>query len=237
MKKLLLSAFLLSSTLGVFAQTTAKKSSLAIGLGPSFAVGDFSSKTASDESAGLAITGFFIDLGYQYQFSKNVGSITLFKGKIHAIDKNAFGYTVPTGSGGSVKFDATSWKIGSILSGLTQTFPLSSGGTFSVEFRELAGVQFTSSPELNINYNIPGLGSYSGTQESQSAKSFAYLVGLGFKYQISNGLGLKLFGDYNNSNVTFKQFTITSGATTTTLPESKQNTGTINAGVGLVIEL
>lgn len=237
MKKLLFSILLFSFSATVVAQTKAKKSSLFIGLGPSFPIGDFSSKNSADDKAGLAATGFYFDLGYQYQVAKNVGVITMFKWKIHGISKDALRYSLPTGSGGSLSVNTTTWKAGSILAGLTQRIPFSKSEKLSLEFREVAGVQFTSSPELNVSYSIPGLGSSSSKQESQSGTSFAYLLGLGFKYQINNTLGLRLLGDYNDSNVNFKQFTVNSGGNTITVPSSKQKTGTIDVGLGLTIGL
>lgn len=217
-----------------YSQTIDKKSSVFIGLGPSIPIGDFSSKDASDEKSGLAATGFYFDLGYQYQFSQNFGAIAMFKWKTHGIAKEALSFELPDGSGGSASISATTWRMGSALAGLTQVFPLKNE-RFSVEFRELAGVQFTSSPEVNFSFNIPDFGSISSKQESQSATSFAYLVGLGFKYQINNKLGLRLYGDFNNSTVNFKEYTVGSGETAITAPSSKQNTGNIDVGLGLVI--
>lgn len=237
MKKRLLSALLLFCSVTTFAQSTAKKSSIFIGLGPSIPIGDFASKNSSDEKDGLATTGFYFDLGYQYQFSKNVGAIAIFKWKTHGIAKEALRYAVPDGSGGRLSINAGSWKTASVLGGVIQTFALSKSENFKIEFREAAGIQFTSTPELDVNYNIPGVGSSSGKQESQSAKSFAYLLGMAFKYQLSSTLGLRLYGDFNNSNANFKAFTVNSGGTTVTVPSSKQKTGTIDVGLGLTIGL
>lgn len=235
MKTLLLSILLFSCSVTAFAQSTAKKSSVFIGLGPSIPVGDFSGQDASDYRDGLAVTGFYVDLGYQYQFSKNIGAVAIFKGKTLGIDKEALNYTVPYGSGGSISVNAGTWRMGSILAGLTQSFALSKSEIFAIEFREAAGVQFTSSPEVSINYNIPGIGVGSSKQESQSATSFAYLLGLGFKYQLNSNLGLKLYGDYNNSNANFKESMVANDAGSTSVPSSKQKTGTIDVGLGLTI--
>jgi hypothetical protein len=235
MKKLLLSILLLSSSLIIFAQSPVNKSTVFIGLGPSFPIGDFSAKDASDEKSGLAATGFYFDLGYQYQFTENFGAIGMYKWKTHGIAKGTLNYAVPTGSGGSASVHTTNWKMGAILAGVTQTFALSQNEKFSIAFREVAGVQFTSTPALNISYNIPGIGNSSSNQESQSATSFAYLLGIGFKYQLDQTLGLKVYADLNNANVEFKEFTVNSGAATVTAPSSKQKTGTIDLGLGLTI--
>ncbi|TKC10015.1 hypothetical protein FA048_07345 [Pedobacter polaris] len=233
MKKLLLSVLLLSSSITTFAQNNFKKSSAFIELGPSIPTGDFASKVASDEKAGLATTGFYFDLGYQYQFSKNVGAIAMFNWRINGIDKQALNYSLPTGSGGSMSVTTTTWRMASILGGLNQSFPLIKNEKLSIEFRELAGVQFSSSPEINVSYNIPGVGSSSGKQESSNATSFSYLLGLGFKYKLSNSLGLRLNADYHSSNPKFTVITYPADAPVE--HKSEQKISTINVGVGLVI--
>ena len=235
MKQLFLTILLLSCASLAFSQSTEKKSSIFIGLGPSIPVGDFSSKNASDDKDGLAATGFHVDLGYQYQFLKNVGAIAMINGRTCGVAKDALFYSLPDGSGGSASTSATTWRMASVLAGLTQTFALSKDEAFSIEFREAAGIQFTSSPEVGVNFTIPGFGSASAELESQSATSFAYLLGLGFKYQLSSNLGLKLYGDFNNSNAKFKEYTVNNGGTAVTAPASNQKTGTIDLGLGLII--
>jgi hypothetical protein len=237
MKKVLLSILLLSASLTTFSQSTLDKSSVFIGLGPSMPIGDFSSKEATDEKAGLAALGFYFDLGYQFKFSKNVGAIGIFKGKTYGISKDALKYALPNGSGGSMSVEASTWKMGSILAGLTQDVSLFKSEFVTLELREAAGVQFTSTPEINVRYNIPGIGSSTNNQQSQSAASFTYLLGLGFRYQLNNHLGLKLYGDFNTSQVKFKDIMVVSGGTTTVVSSSQQTTGTIDVGLGLTIGL
>ena len=237
MKKLLLALVLLLCSSTIFAQSTIHKSSVFIGLGPSIPTGDFSSTDVSNDKSGLATTGFYLDLGYQYLFTKNLGVLAFYKWKVNGISEDALDYSVPTGSGGSLAVSATSWKVSSTLIGLSQTFALTKNKKLSIEFREVAGVQFTSSPELNVNYSIPGIGSSSAKQESQSSISFAYQLGLGFKYQLNNKLQMRMFGDFNNSNASFKEYSITTGGNTVTAPASKQKTGTIDVGLGLAFGL
>jgi len=237
MKKILLSILLFSASCTAFSQSTPGKSAVFIGLGPSLPVGQFGLKDATNEDAGMAAVGFYLDFGYQYQFSKNVGAIAMFKGKIHGLSKDALNYALPTGSGGSISIESSTWKMGSVLLGLSQRLPLIKSNAFAIEFREAAGVQFTSSPRLNVRYNIPGIGSSNVTQESQSASSFAYLLGVSFSYQLDSHLALKLYGDYNNSNVKFKDITVTTEGNTTVIAAPHQKTGTIDVGLGLTIGL
>lgn len=235
MKKLFLSVLFFSIAAITFAQNVAKKSSVFVDLGASLPTGDFASKNVSDEKDGLATTGFFFDLGYQYQFSKNVGAIAMFNWKINGIDKNALNYSLPTGSGGSMSITTTTWRMAAVLGGLTQSFAITKDEKLAIEFRELAGVQFSSSPEVNLSYSIPGIGSSSSKQESSDATSFSYLLGMGFKYKLSETLGLRLMADYHTSNPKFTLVSYPADAPVEYL--SEQKIGTFNVGVGLVIGL
>ena len=237
MKKLLIITLLLSASLTTFSQSTYTKSSAFIGLGPSIPIGDFGSKSATDEKAGLAAVGFQLDLGYQYRFSKYVGAIAMLKGRINGLAKETLNYSLPTGSGGSLSVDATTWKTGAVLAGLTQYIPLTKSELFTLEFREAAGVQITASPEVDVQYNIAGSQTPNSRQPSESATSFAYVLGLGFQYQLNSHLGLKIYGDFNNSNVRFEDVTINIGDSTPLVAPNKQKTGTIDLGVGLTIGL
>lgn len=234
MKNLTLSfLLLLLSSVSVFAQTSSKKSSIFIDLGASFPTGDFNAKNVADEKAGLATTGFFIDLGYQYQFSKSIGAIAMFGWKTNGIDKNSLNYSLPTGSGGSMSINAEAWQMANVLAGLTQSISLTKNEKFFLEFRELAGVQFSSSPEINFNYSIPGIGSGSNKQEKSNASSFIFLLGTGFKYMLSDKIGLKLSADYMSSNPKF--MVITYPADAPVEHQSEQKISSLNIGAGLVL--
>jgi len=233
MKKFLFSILLIYASVTIFAQAPTKKSSIFLDLGPTFSTGDFASKNASDEKDGLATAGFFFDLGYQYQFSKNVGVIAMFNWKINGIDKEALNYSLPTGSGGSLSVTTTTWRMASVLGGLTQSFALTRNEKLAIEFRELAGVQFSSSPEINANYSIPGIGTGTSKQKSSDATSFSYLLGIGFKYWLTENFGLKLMADYHSSNPKFTVITYPADAPVE--HQSEQKIGTLNVGLGLVI--
>jgi hypothetical protein len=161
----------------------------------------------------------------------------MFKGRIHGLAKEALNYSLPTGSGGSVSVDASIWKTGAVLAGLTQYIPLAKNNLFTLEFREAAGVQITGTPEVDARFNIPDLESVNVNQPSESAASFAYVLGLGFHYQLNSRLGLKIYGDFNNSNVKFEDVTVLFGSSTPLVLPNKQKTGTVDVGVGLTIGL
>jgi len=208
------------------------KSSLDITLGASFPTGNFAGKNLFGEDDGLAKTGAFMELSYRNQFSKVLGFAAALKGSLYGID--ASGFSLPSGTGASSQINTTTWKTGTVLGGIYQLIPLSNNQKFSLEFRELAGIQFSSSPEMTINATIPGVGSMSGKQESASSTSFAYALAAGFRYQLNNSLGLKIFTDYNSSSAKFGSINVSSGGTTAQ-ESSNQKITVVNVGVGLNI--
>jgi hypothetical protein len=207
------------------------KSTISISLGPSFPIGKFALKDMSDEESGLAKIGGFLDLSYGYQLSKYLGITAALKGSVHGIDFSS--YAVPSGVGASSQTTTTTWKTGAILVGLSQVFPLSEDGKFKFELRELAGIQSTKSPEVNVSINVPGIGNMNSKQESAKATSFAYALGAGFSYSVDRAIGLKLFADYGASNPKFD--VSASSGTNTTQQESAQRINMVNLGVGLTI--
>lgn len=235
MKKII---FFLCALFGFFnlsAQTSNPKSFIGISIGPSFPVGDFANKNAYDVNSGLASIGGFLNINYGYKFSDNFGVIAILRGSIHGVDSQTLknSYSLPDGSGGSLSFEAGTWKSGGLLVGLFQGFPLNDSKNLVFELKGALGVQRTSSPSLKIRGNIPGFNTFEGKQESISATSFAYLLGVGFNYGLGNNLTLKFHGDYSSSNPNFKNVVLNTSSDTQT--NSQQNTGTIDVGVGLAL--
>lgn len=210
------------------------KSFIGITLGPSFPTGDFKSKDPANDKSGLANVGAFVDINYSYQFSKFVGITAALKGSINSVDIS--GSQMPSGAGGSMQVNATSWKTGAVLAGIYQTIPLSANEKLSLEFRELLGVQSTKSPEMNASIFIPGFGNFNAMQSSANTTSFVYSLGGGFRYQLNEKIGLKLFADYSSSKAKFDDIMISSGTETETVSNS-QKINSVGLGIGLVIRL
>ncbi|WP_131537165.1 outer membrane beta-barrel protein [Pedobacter nototheniae] len=235
MKKTVFFLCALFGVLNLSAQTSNQKSFIGISVGPSFPVGDFANKNAYDVNSGLASIGGFLNINYGYKFSDNFGAIAILRGSIHGVDSQSLknGYSLPDGSGGSLSYEAGTWKSGGLLVGLFQGFSLNDSKNFVFELKGAIGVQSTSTPSLKIRGNIPGFGSFEGNQESISATSFAYLLGIGLNYGLGNNLTLKFHGDYSGSNPNFKDVVLNPSSDTKT--NSQQNIGTIDVGVGLAL--
>ncbi|KQC00661.1 outer membrane beta-barrel protein [Pedobacter sp. Hv1] len=234
MKKILLFSLISFVYFNVNAQTVSQKSSIGITVGPSFPVGDFASKDLSNSQSGLAKVGGFLGIDYSYRFSKYFGAIVSAQGRIHGVDEKALStYAVPDGSGASLSIATGTWKMGAIMAGIFQVVPLTKDEKLNLEIRALGGYQSTSSPKVDVKISIPGMGSFQDTQESESAGSFAYVVGAGLKYSLSPSLALKLSGDYNGAQPKFTVTTYPADAPVT--QQVKQSIGTFNVGIGLAI--
>jgi len=206
MKKILFVGFCSLFCFTTVIKAQEKKSFAGISIGASIPTGDFGSTDLSNDKAGLAKTGLALRLNYGYHFSKNFGGILIAKGNFNSIDMDAFRqqFSVPTGSGASYSVNTGSYKSGAVLVGMFADMPISADEKFSFEVRALAGYQNSTIPEFNVTMSIPSVGTIDFAQESYSAGSFAYTFGAGFKYKVGNNLALKLNGDYNGANPSFK---------------------------------
>lgn len=225
---------LLLITLSLFLVTNClaqDKGYIAISLGPSIPIGDFSSKNANNESAGWAQTGAIIDFSFAYKFGKNFGISVLLRGQANGIDNNALASELTKQAGGSWTVNSKAWSIGGFMFGGYGSFPISDKVSF--DSRAMIGFLSSTSPELNITLNGSG-GAGWIKQSSVTATSFSYLIGGGFKFDVGRKICLLANLDYLGSKPEFRDVEITSsngGA-----PEKNtysQSFGTINFGIGI----
>lgn len=230
MKKSLFLSLIVFASFSVYAQNFKKESSITIAVGPSFPIGEFANKNLYDDKAGLASVGGFASLAYEHRFSKFFGVVASASGRIHGVDKNALQtYALPTGSGSSLSLRTSTWRFLRVVVGLSQTIPIAKKEMLSLEIRELIGIQFSNSPEIQTLGFIPGIGSINNVEGSQSANSLAYGLGIGLNYKVSNNLKLKMFGDYQGASPKFTY------VNTTAIKDIYQETGVVNVGIGLAI--
>jgi opacity protein-like surface antigen len=221
----LIASILLISTTSLFAQNS-KKSAINILAGPSFPIADFGNKFSDNPKAGLAKLGAFLAVEYDYQLAKDIYLTGRLSGSIHGID---FEYGAPTGS--SLNMSTTNWKNANLFAGFSYMPQLTNRLNFIA--RAIGGYQYTSSPEVKIN--ISGSFNGSSTQESVGASSFGMLFGLGFNYEVTSDIGLRIIADYGNANPKF-EVTQSSGNVATSAPSS-QKIEMVNLGVGISFKL
>jgi len=214
------------------AQDFKKHSSITIAVGPSIPTGEFANKDFFDEKSGLADVGGYAHVGYSYQFSRFFGAVAAVSGRIHGVNKNALQtYALPTGSGSSLNLRTTTWRFLNLMGGISQTVPLTTNEKLTVELREMVGIQFSNSPEIQTSGFIPGIGSLANVQKSQAVNSLAYSLGFGVNYIVASNLGLKLFGDYQGASPAFSFTTYPADAPVE--QKIKQQTSAVSLGLGV----
>jgi hypothetical protein len=225
----------LLSTLFVFMITYSygqDKGYVAISFGPSFPNGDFGSKDINNESAGLANTGAIIDISFTQKFGKNLGMTLLLRGQANGIDTEPLLeelYALNPAVFWTA--ESNSWGIGGFMGGLYGNFPMGNGN-FSFEPRVMVGVVNATSPDILLS-GYAGGQSFWVKSHSTDATDFAYLLGVGFKYNLGTHLCLIANVDYLGASPEFKDALTTSSIGDYETSTFTQTYGTVNMGVGI----
>ena len=229
MKSLKLFAIALSLTLNAFCQD---KGFVAINIGPSIPIGDFASGDENKEKAGFAKTGFFADLSFGYKLGNIFGIGATVRTQSNSYDSqsiedilNLVDPSIMT------KITADPWKCSGLLAGLYGSVPIKEGKT-TFDFRSQIGFMDCRTPAITMSLSAFGF-SESFSMGSSSSTSFAYLLGAGFKFDVSSKICINTGIDYVGTSPEFKIQDFDTGETTT----YSQPISTINIGVGAGIRL
>jgi hypothetical protein len=208
------------------------KGYVAISFGPSFPNGDFGSKGINNESAGFANTGAIIDISFTQKFGKHLGMTLLLRGQANGVDTEPFLDELYAENPSIVwTAESNSWGIGGFMGGIYGNYPLGNGH-FSFEPRVMVGVVNATSPDILLTGYAVGQ-SASVKQHSADATAFAYLLGVGFKYNMGTHLCLIANFDYLAAEPEFKDVVTTSSLGTYETATFSQSFGTVNLGVGI----
>jgi hypothetical protein len=207
------------------------KGYIALTIGASSPMGAFSSKNTNDDSSGLALTGAVVDLSMGYKLSKTLGVAFMIQKQANQLDGQVFIDNIkqnnPTFSG---TVATTSWIANSILVGGYGSFPIAK--KISLESRALVGMAYASSPELSINLTDTNGNNAWFQKSSSNGSSFAYVVGVGLKYDLWKKFCLLAHVDYHNTKPTFKD-TITTNSGPLNSNSYSVTFQTINYGLGI----
>lgn len=232
MKKLLLLIVIIM--LSGSASFSQNKGYVAISLGPSIPTGDFSSKDMNNEAAGFAKTGIFLDLSFAYKIGDNFGVTALLRGQSNKLDGQAISNEMSKKLPDDVSENTSvgSWGVGGILVGGYSSIQITK--QLSFESKLMAGFISANSPEILINLNGPG-GTAWVKQNSTSGNAFAYLAGIGLKYDAGKRICMIAHVDYLGAKPKFNNV-----ETTTNLLDLQNETnnytqtfGSVNIGFGV----
>jgi len=203
--KLRLLFILLLTVQMIYAQSDRQYIGLAVG--PSFPLNDFAKMDLNDSTSGWAKTGVAFEFTYAYRLTNTFG----IQGKIsyssNSFDNFRYEDELTTAysrnpEDSDTTFSSESsknWSSAGFLVGPYLRFPVSR--SLSWDIKALAGVFGVSSPELSLNGSIDDgnkLNEY--YRLNGRGYAFAYSLGTGFKYKVSNYYVL-LFVDYFESKL------------------------------------
>jgi len=203
--KLRLLFILLLATLILNAQSDRQYIGLAVG--PSFPLNDFARMDLNDSTSGWAKTGVAFEFTYAYRLTNNLG----LQGKISYSSNrfDNFRYEDALTSAYSrnpvdpdTSFSSESsknWSSAGFLVGPYLRLPIST--SISWDIKALAGMFSVSSPELILNGSVnDGNKLEEYYRLNGRGYAFAYSLGTGLKYKVSNYYVL-LFVDYFESKL------------------------------------
>lgn len=152
---------------------------ISLRLGPSIPTGDFGSSDLENEEAGFATIGFDVSLNAGYTFYEGFGAAFTWLGNANYIDEDELGITL----------DSSPWTVGAISIG-----PMYMGSVdrFIYQAHMLFGNAVVYNPDLG------------GNLEEDNASSFAFTLGFGGKFLISNRIFLSGTLDIFSTNPNFE---------------------------------
>ena len=208
------------------------KGYVAISIGPSIPIGDFASKDPDNDKAGLAQTGAIFDISFCYKLGKQLGVSALLRGQANSTDKQVIVNELATQlpSGVTADVDTGYWSAGALMVGGYGSFPLSK--KISFDSKIMFGLLTASSPSFDINLNSGG-GMGWVKQESVSSSAFAYLLGVGLKFDAGKRICLLANVDYMGAKPKFENVEIVGSDGTIQTTNWEQPYATINIGIGV----
>ncbi len=211
-----------------YAQTIPDKNTISFSIGPSFAVGNFSSTDPSNNLSGYAVPGISANFSFNHKLNKEFGLTAILYGQRNGVNTNTlsdqldksffYPYAFSTGStnipaGGEEVYyynwniDNKYWYLESIMLGITEELSSENNNKLSFVAKVLIGAAYAQLPTLN-GKSITDTSYSVFYQKGASAFGFSYLLSAGMKYKLSGKLYLKLDAFYfGTSRLNFKNIT------------------------------
>jgi hypothetical protein len=200
------------------------QSSLEISPGVGIPVGDFASK-ANNIKAGLAMNGVAINIEYNHYFRPKLGFCAGLKRSVFPLDFDAYTHSNP---------NATSdpWRVLLIYGGLTTRKNVGHKTILTPKVAiGLATSKYPAATILTYNSSGPIVTTFS----SNTGNAPAFIVGMTFKYLLSQRIHIGLYGDYFSASPKFivtESFTSGQSTVSRSLPYT-QNMQALMAGLSL----
>ena len=210
------------------------KGYLAVSLGPAIPTGDFASTNMDNRAAGYAKVGANVDITFTYKIDKYFGVVAMLRGQAHKMDAQALAEEmvkqIPADNI-SVRTEAESWSVGSLLIGSYGSFPIQKD--LSIESRLMVGLVSAKAPKTTFNISTPEEGTAWIKQSSATGTTFGYLVGAGLKYNIGTKMCVLANIDYLGATPKYKNVELTSSFGDSEKGDYYQSLGSFNIGFGI----
>ncbi len=234
MKKIIVFITLLLVTMQSYSQDT--KGYIGFSLGPSIPMGDLASKDINKNSAGFAETGAFVDLSFAYKLGgSNFGITALLRAQANSTNlqsmANALANEYP---GYTWTIESDGWALSGLMFGGFGSFPVSENVSFDT--KAMIGFLNAGSPNLTITVSEPGGTGWISSSRA-TTRSFAYLIGAGFKFSLGKKLYLLTNLDYIGSNPEFTDVETKTSDGNRSTDTWSQKMGTMNFGIGIALKI
>jgi hypothetical protein len=206
-------------------------------IGASIPSGSYGSKDINNSSAAFALSGLI----YQVSFANKpkdyfMGISALIRHQSNDLDSKGFANGLAIKYPGIVwTANSTAWNSNFFMIGTYSPFLLDSGRT-SIYFKFMFGAASCTLPEISISGQQGSAGYWKKTSGSTSV-SAAYLIGIGFKYNLNYHLCLLVDIDYLGTKPEFKNVKSYDSNSIERITTLSQSISTYNVGIGIGIKL
>jgi len=211
MKKINIYIFLICFFFLISANTFAQYNSfMSISFGGSIPQGDFGDTDPNNESAGYALTGFFLSFDGAYMFVPYVGiggSLSFANNSINTvavrdqikqyIEEYYPDLELPEDS--QISYDFGFWNNICIMAGPYFALPV---GRITFDIRGVAGMNIILPPKTQMNFYIPPDEEFRSYREGQQTVAFGYKIGGGIRYESKSSYVFRLMADYSYTKTT-----------------------------------
>lgn len=178
------------------------KGYIGLGLGPSFALGDFASVDGDNDNAGFAKGGLLFDLSFGYKLNDRFGFAGLIRSQAHTVNADALARAGAL-PGYLLTVQADAYGIGAYFLGGYGSFEINESMSF--ETRAMIGYAVTQAPAVNYRYsNLTNGQIFLFDQGAASAGAFAYDLGVGIRRNLGKRFSMASMLDVMGTNPEFE---------------------------------
>ena len=244
MKKIILfcSVFFILTTKGL-TQDNNRKGFTSISFGVSIPTGNFHSNDFNNIHAGYARAGFVSDISLGYNILPKLGIIAVSRGQINGLDLDDYAFDLTNyfdsgkpSSNTSVSVESSAYSLSGLMAGIYGSFQIKNKLFF--EPRILFGISTATLPAMTTKTYSSSTLLTTFVREQATSFAFAYMMGLGAKFNLSNRICLLFNTDFYSAKAKWENVQEigighVTGKTEINYYNFKQNFGTFNISSGL----